>query len=111
MRDAPAAVEVRRVHDDQTFASAPKRVARHLPKHEAQQRLQRRFAIVNFWRPIGDTVQRTPLAMCDARSIIYSANRPSTQVTHEPPTRTCPSAPTCTLTRPSRPTRRPWAAT
>jgi hypothetical protein len=60
---------VRRVHDDQTFASAPKRVARHLPKDEAEQRLQRRFAIVNFWRPVGDTVQRTPLAMCDARSI------------------------------------------
>jgi hypothetical protein len=60
---------VRRVHDDQTFESAPKRVARHLSKDEAEQRLKRRFAIVNFWRPIGETVQRTPLAACDARSI------------------------------------------
>jgi hypothetical protein len=60
---------VRRVHDDQTFESAPRRVARHLPKDEAALRLQRRFAIVNFWRPIGATVQRTPLAFCDARSI------------------------------------------
>lgn len=60
---------VRRVHDDQTFESAPNRVRRHLPPYEAEARLQRRFAIVNFWRPIGATVQRTPLAMCDARSI------------------------------------------
>lgn len=60
---------VRRVHDDQTFDSAPRRVRRHLPPDEAQARLQRRFAIINFWRPIGSTVQRTPLAMCDARSI------------------------------------------
>jgi len=60
---------VRRVHDDQTFDSAPRRVPRHLSKDEADLRLKRRFAIVNFWRPIGETVQRTPLAFCDARSI------------------------------------------
>jgi hypothetical protein len=60
---------VRRVHDDQTVESAPRRVARHLPKDEAALRLQRRYAIVNVWRPIGATVQRTPLAVCDARSI------------------------------------------
>jgi hypothetical protein len=60
---------VRRVHDDQTFESAPRRVPRHLSKDEAEWRLQRRFAIINFWRPIGATVQRTPLAFCDARSI------------------------------------------
>jgi len=60
---------VRRVHDDQTFKSAPLRVPRHLPREEADQRLQRRFAIINFWRPIGETVQSAPLALCDARSI------------------------------------------
>ena len=60
---------VRRVHDDQTFESAPRRVPRHVSKEEAELRLRRRFAIVNFWRPIGETEQRTPLAMCDARSI------------------------------------------
>jgi hypothetical protein len=60
---------VRRVHDDQTFDSAPRRVARHLAPEEATWRLQRRFAIVNFWRPIGGLVLRTPLAVCDARSI------------------------------------------
>jgi hypothetical protein len=60
---------VRRVHDDQTFESAPRRVARHLAPDEAAWRLERRFAIVNFWRPVGGPVLRTPLAMCDARSI------------------------------------------
>jgi hypothetical protein len=60
---------VRRVHDDQTFESAPRRVARHLGPKEAAQRLQRRFAIINFWRPIGGPVLQAPLAVCDARSI------------------------------------------
>jgi hypothetical protein len=60
---------VRRVHDDQTLDSAPRRVARHLAPDEAAWRLQRRFAIVNFWRPVEGPVLRTPLAVCDARSI------------------------------------------
>jgi hypothetical protein len=60
---------VRRVHDDQTFESAPRRLAKHLPPGEAAEQLHRRFAIVNFWRPIGGPVQQAPLAMCDARSI------------------------------------------
>jgi hypothetical protein len=60
---------VRRVHDDQTFASAPRRVARHLAPDEAAWRLDRRYAIVNVWRPVGGPVLSTPLAMCDARSI------------------------------------------
>jgi hypothetical protein len=60
---------VRRVHDDQTFDSAPRRVARHLGPDEAAWRLQRRFAIINFWRPIGGRVLQAPLAVCDARSI------------------------------------------
>ncbi|HLZ99632.1 MAG TPA: CmcJ/NvfI family oxidoreductase [Steroidobacteraceae bacterium] len=60
---------VRRVHDDQTLASAPRRVAKHLPPCEAEWRLERRFAIVNFWRPIGGPVLQTPLAVCDARTI------------------------------------------
>jgi hypothetical protein len=68
---------VRRVHDDQTFESAPRRVARHLAPDEAAWRLQRRFAIVNFWRPVGGRVLRTPLAVCDARSIELSDLIPS----------------------------------
>ena len=60
---------VRRVHDDQTLESAPRRVARHLAASEADWRLQRRYAIVNFWRPIGGPVLKTPLAVCDARTL------------------------------------------
>jgi hypothetical protein len=68
---------VRRVHDDQTFDSAPRRVARHLAPDEAAWRLQRRFAIVNFWRPLGARVEQTPLAVCDARSIVLPDLIPS----------------------------------
>jgi hypothetical protein len=60
---------VRRVHDDQTLESAPNRVAKHLTADEAEWRLKRRFAIINFWRPIGGPVLQTPLAVCDARTI------------------------------------------
>jgi hypothetical protein len=68
---------VRRVHDDQTLDSAPQRVARHLTPEEAEWRLKRRFAIVNFWRPIGGPVFQTPLAVCDARTIDSSDLLPS----------------------------------
>lgn len=60
---------VRRVHDDQTVESAPRRVLKHLEPEEAAWRLQRRFAIINFWRPIGGAVLQAPLAVCDARTI------------------------------------------
>jgi hypothetical protein len=68
---------VRRVHDDQTFESAPGRVAKHLSPDEAAWRLKRRFAIVNVWRPIGGPALRAPLAMCDARSIVLPDLIPS----------------------------------
>jgi hypothetical protein len=68
---------VRRVHDDQTFESAPRRVAKHLSPEEAAWRLERRFAIVNVWRPIGEPVMRAPLAVCDARSIVLPDLIPS----------------------------------
>ena len=68
---------VRRVHDDQTIASAPNRVAKHLPPDEAAWRLQRRFAIVNFWRPIDGPVLKMPLAVCDARTIEINDLLPS----------------------------------
>lgn len=60
---------VRRVHDDQTFESAPRRVSKHLPPDESAWRLKRRFAIINLWRPIGGPVLRAPLAICDSRTI------------------------------------------
>lgn len=60
---------VRRVHDDQTLRSAPDRVRKHLSPEEAARRLEGRFAIINFWRPVGGAVLRTPLALCDGRTI------------------------------------------
>ncbi|SDC58289.1 CmcJ/NvfI family oxidoreductase [Paraburkholderia lycopersici] len=59
---------VRRVHNDQTFVSGPRRVRDHLDAEEAQRRLSHRFAIVNLWRPLS-VVEQLPLALCDARSI------------------------------------------
>ncbi|MFM0210917.1 CmcJ/NvfI family oxidoreductase [Paraburkholderia sediminicola] len=60
---------VKYIHNDQTFVSGPRRVRDHLPADEAEQLLQGRVAIVNLWRPIGETVQSSPLALCDSRSI------------------------------------------
>lgn len=70
---------VRRVHDDQTFASGPRRVRDHLPPEEAEARLRKRFAIVNLWRPLA-TVEQLPLALCDARSITSEDLVPSSLV-------------------------------
>ena len=58
-----------RVHNDQTFVSGPRRVRDHLPAEEAEARLRRRHAIINFWRPTDYPVDNWPLALCDARSI------------------------------------------
>lgn len=69
-RDQKAVREpARMVHSDYTERSAPQRVRDLLPAPEAEQRLKRRFAIINIWRPIRDPVQTTPLAICDARTI------------------------------------------
>jgi hypothetical protein len=59
---------VRRVHNDYTEWSGPQRVRDLLPD-EAEQLLQRRFAIVQVWRPIRHPVETFPLAICDARSV------------------------------------------
>ncbi len=68
---------VRRVHDDQTLDSAPRRARRHLPPEEVTWRLERRFAILNVWRPIAGPVLQAPLAICDARTIASSDLLPS----------------------------------
>lgn len=60
---------VRYVHNDQTFASGPRRVRDHLPADEAQARLSGRFAIINLWRPIGSPAETWPLAVMDGRTI------------------------------------------
>jgi hypothetical protein len=59
---------VRRVHNDYTEWSAPQRVRTVLPD-EADRLLQRRFAIVQVWRPIRHPVESWPLAIADAQSL------------------------------------------
>jgi hypothetical protein len=59
---------VRRVHNDYTEWSGPQRVRDLLPQ-EADALLQRRFAIVQVWRPIRHPVETFPLGICDARSL------------------------------------------
>jgi hypothetical protein len=62
-----ASQPVRRVHNDHTVNSAPRRVRDHLGA-DAPELLKHRFGIVNVWRPIRGPVQDSPLALCDARS-------------------------------------------
>jgi hypothetical protein len=62
-----AAQPSRRVHNDHTVNSAPRRVRDHLGA-EAPELLKHRFGIVNVWRPIRGPVLDSPLALCDART-------------------------------------------
>ncbi|MBV8455126.1 MAG: hypothetical protein JO122_00745 [Acetobacteraceae bacterium] len=58
---------VRRVHNDHTVNSAPRRVRDHLGA-DAEELLKHRFGVVNVWRPIRGPVLDSPLALCDART-------------------------------------------
>ncbi|MEE8515057.1 MAG: CmcJ/NvfI family oxidoreductase [Alphaproteobacteria bacterium] len=58
-----------RVHNDYTDVSAPQRVRDLMPAGEAEALLERRYAIINVWRPVLGPVETSPLAVCDARSI------------------------------------------
>jgi hypothetical protein len=55
-------------HNDYTEWSGPNRV-REVMGDEADQLLQRRFAIIQVWRAIGQPIVSNPLAMADARSV------------------------------------------
>ncbi len=59
---------VHSAHNDYTEWSGPQRV-RDLMGAEAESLLQRRFAIIQVWRPIADPIRSNPLAMTDARSV------------------------------------------
>ncbi len=59
---------VTRIHGDYTEVSGPQRV-RDLMGTEADDLLNRRFAIVNVWRPIRGPLFDAPLAVCDAASV------------------------------------------
>lgn len=56
-------------HVDQTTKAAIARVHRHLPESEAPALLEKRFQIINLWRPISHAALEWPLALCDYRSV------------------------------------------
>jgi hypothetical protein len=58
-----------RIHNDYTEASGRKRLHLVLTDAEAAARV-RRYAIVNIWRSIKGPVLDTPLAVCDARTVM-----------------------------------------
>jgi hypothetical protein len=60
---------IKAAHNDYTHASGPKRVRELLEPEDAEAMLEHRFAVINVWRPIEGPIQRSPLAVCDARSI------------------------------------------
>ena len=57
------------MHVDQTTESAVGRVRRHLPAEDVEGLLQRRFQIINLWRPIHHAALDWPLALCDFNSV------------------------------------------
>jgi len=59
---------VQRVHVDQTYVAAIERVRLHLGD-DAERLLKGRVRIINVWRPIGNPVAHTPLAVADYCSI------------------------------------------
>jgi len=55
-------------HNDYTEWSGPNRV-REVMGAEADQLLERRFAVIQVWRAIAEPIVSNPLAMADARSV------------------------------------------
>lgn len=75
-------------HSDYTDASAFQRMRDKFGDAEAEDRLKRRFAIVNAWRSMNGTLEQWPLTVCDARTIDEAA---LTQTRREAPVRPDPS--------------------
>jgi hypothetical protein len=68
-RENGAQEPVKVAHNDYTLKSGPQRVSDLLPD-EADALLKNRFAIINVWRPIRGPVEESPLAVCDAQSMV-----------------------------------------
>ena len=68
-RENGAQEPVKVAHNDYTPKSGPQRVRDLLP-NEAEALLRNRFAVINVWRPIAGPVQESPLAVCDAQSMV-----------------------------------------
>ncbi|KAJ2919647.1 hypothetical protein MD484_g814, partial [Candolleomyces efflorescens] len=57
------------VHVDQTTEAAIALVHRHLPAEDAPGLLEKRFQVVNLWRPINVPALRRPLSLCEYKSV------------------------------------------
>ncbi len=60
---------VRSVHNDYTEWSGPQRVRDLLPQEEAEGLMQKRFSVIQVWRPVRNPVVSAPLAIADSQSI------------------------------------------
>lgn len=60
---------VRSVHNDYTEWSGPQRVRDLLSKEEAEALIQKRFSVIQVWRPVRHAVATAPLAIADSQSI------------------------------------------
>lgn len=67
--DTVAAKPAYFIHADYTDVSAPERIRLLLPAEEAERRLQKRYAFINFWAPIKHPAEDLPLGVCRAGSL------------------------------------------
>lgn len=75
----PAAVG--RVHNDYSEASGQARLGKVM-EDERERQAARQFCIINIWRPIVGPVVDTPLALCDARTVL-SADLHACQIRYQ----------------------------
>ncbi|KAH9476167.1 Hydroxylase/desaturase CTB9 [Psilocybe cubensis] len=66
---SPFNAPVAQVHVDQSSKASIARVHRHLPPSDVPQLLEKRFQIINLWRPIKHAALDWPLALCDHTSV------------------------------------------
>ncbi|PPQ70940.1 hypothetical protein CVT25_013289 [Psilocybe cyanescens] len=66
---SPFNAPVAQVHVDQSSQASIARVHRHLPASDVPKLLEKRFQIINLWRPIRHSALDWPLALCDHRSV------------------------------------------
>ena len=64
-------------HMDNDMITAEMNLRRTLGDTEAERWLQKRWAIINVWRPVGDTVSQWPLALLDSHDIKAGENTES----------------------------------
>jgi hypothetical protein len=61
---------VKFAHNDYTIKSGPQRVRDLMGDADADELLKHRYAFINVWRPVRGPVEESPLAVCDAQSMV-----------------------------------------